>query len=113
MQRSQGTRRGAFALAGSTERPSAPYEGQAGVITRVLLITRDHPFKSHISRLTSDCAGNTLEIESVDRVSEAAQRLKKNVGIDAGQYLSGRWRRSGKLDSVRGYRRITRVRKRN
>jgi diguanylate cyclase (GGDEF)-like protein/PAS domain S-box-containing protein len=83
MQRSPGTRRGAFALAGSTGLPSAASEGQVQVSTRVLLITRDHKLKSHISRLTSDSGGNTLAIESVDRASEAAQRFRQNVGVDA------------------------------
>jgi len=83
MQRSQATRRGAIALAGSTEPPSAPSEGHAQLSTRVLLITRDHNLKRRISKLLSDFAGHTLAIESVERAAEAAERLKQNHGVDA------------------------------
>jgi diguanylate cyclase (GGDEF)-like protein/PAS domain S-box-containing protein len=83
MQRSQATRRGAIALAGSTELPSAQSEGHAQLSTRVLLITRDHNLKRRISKLLSDFAGHTLAIESVERAAEAAERLRQNHGVDA------------------------------
>jgi diguanylate cyclase (GGDEF)-like protein/PAS domain S-box-containing protein len=83
MQRSQATRRGAIALAGSTEPPSAPSEGHAQLSTRVLLITQDHNLKRRISKLLSDFAGHTLAVESVERAAEAAERLKQKHGVDA------------------------------
>jgi diguanylate cyclase (GGDEF)-like protein/PAS domain S-box-containing protein len=83
MQRSQATPRGAIALAGSTEPPSASSEGHAQLSTRVLLITRDHNLRRRISKLLSNSAGHTLAIESVERAAEAAERLRQNHGFDA------------------------------
>jgi diguanylate cyclase (GGDEF)-like protein/PAS domain S-box-containing protein len=83
MQRSQATPRGAIALAGSAEPPSASSEGHAQLNTRVLLITRDHYLRRRISKLLSDSAGHTLAIESVERAAEAAERLQQNHGFDA------------------------------
>jgi diguanylate cyclase (GGDEF)-like protein/PAS domain S-box-containing protein len=51
--------------------------------TLVLLITRDRNLKDRLTRSLSDFAGDTLTIESVDRVSDATQRLKQNDGVDA------------------------------
>jgi diguanylate cyclase (GGDEF)-like protein/PAS domain S-box-containing protein len=51
--------------------------------TRVLLITRDRNLTNRLTKSLSDFAGDALTIESVDRVSEATQRLKQNDGVDA------------------------------
>jgi PAS domain-containing protein len=46
--------------------------------TRVLLITRDSPLKDRLTQALSDVDGDALTIESVDRVSDATQRLRKH-----------------------------------
>jgi diguanylate cyclase (GGDEF)-like protein/PAS domain S-box-containing protein len=51
--------------------------------TLVLLITRDRKLMNRLTETLSDFAGDALTIESVDRVSEATQRLKQNDDIDA------------------------------
>ena len=51
--------------------------------TLVLLITRDRNLTNRLTKSLSDFAGGALTIESVDRVSEATQRIKKNDGVDA------------------------------
>jgi len=51
--------------------------------THVLLITRDRHLKDRLTKSLSDFAGETLTIESVDRVSDATQRLKQNDGVHA------------------------------
>src|ERR1700677_1948680 len=82
MHRSQRTRYEAGASANSTPPPSASSEGSDRLSTLVLLITSD---RNLVDRLTQSlsAAGNNLAIESVDRVSDATQRLKQNDGIDA------------------------------
>jgi diguanylate cyclase (GGDEF)-like protein/PAS domain S-box-containing protein len=51
--------------------------------TLVLLITRDRNLTNRLTKSLSDFAGDALTIESVDRVSEATRRIKKNDGVDA------------------------------
>jgi diguanylate cyclase (GGDEF)-like protein/PAS domain S-box-containing protein len=51
--------------------------------TLVLLITCDWNLTNRLTKSLSDFAGDALTIESVDRVSEATQRLKQNDRIDA------------------------------
>jgi diguanylate cyclase (GGDEF)-like protein/PAS domain S-box-containing protein len=51
--------------------------------TLVLLITRDRNLTNLLTKSLSDFAGGALTIESVDRVSEATQRIRQNDGIDA------------------------------
>ena len=51
--------------------------------TLVLLITRDRNLTNRLTKSLSDFAGDALTIESVDRVSEATQRIKQNDGVDA------------------------------
>jgi diguanylate cyclase (GGDEF)-like protein/PAS domain S-box-containing protein len=49
----------------------------------VLLITRDRNLTNRLINLLSDFAGDALTIESVDRVSEASQRMRQNDGVGA------------------------------
>jgi diguanylate cyclase (GGDEF)-like protein/PAS domain S-box-containing protein len=51
--------------------------------TLVLLITCDRNLTNRLTRSLADVAGDALTIESVDRVSEATQRLKQNEDVDA------------------------------
>jgi diguanylate cyclase (GGDEF)-like protein/PAS domain S-box-containing protein len=51
--------------------------------TLVLLITRDLNLTDRLTKSLSAFAGDTLSIESVDRVSDATQRLKQNNGVHA------------------------------
>jgi two-component system cell cycle sensor histidine kinase/response regulator CckA len=51
--------------------------------TLVLLITRDRNLTDRITKSLSDFVGDALTIESVERVSEATQRIKRNDGVDA------------------------------
>jgi diguanylate cyclase (GGDEF)-like protein/PAS domain S-box-containing protein len=51
--------------------------------TLVLLITRDRNLTDRLTKSSSDFAGDALTIESVERVSEATQRVKRNDGVDA------------------------------
>jgi len=51
--------------------------------TLVLLITHDLNLTDRLTSSLSGFAADTLTIESVDRVSEATQRLKQNDGVDA------------------------------
>jgi diguanylate cyclase (GGDEF)-like protein/PAS domain S-box-containing protein len=51
--------------------------------TLVLLITRDRELTNRLTNSLSDFAGDALTIESVDRVSEATQRIKQNSGVNA------------------------------
>jgi PAS domain-containing protein len=60
------TRHGTGITFGPTNHSSAASETRARMSTRVLLITRDSPLKDR------------LTIESVDRVSDATQRLRKH-----------------------------------
>jgi diguanylate cyclase (GGDEF)-like protein/PAS domain S-box-containing protein len=83
MQRTQGTRRRALAFVGPTEPPSAPSQMPAQSSTHVLLVTGDPSLKRRISKMLSEFAGNTLEIESIDLASEAAERLRQTNKVDA------------------------------
>jgi diguanylate cyclase (GGDEF)-like protein/PAS domain S-box-containing protein len=51
--------------------------------TLVLLVTRDRNLTNRLTKSLSDFAAGALTIESVDRVSEATQRIKQNDGVDA------------------------------
>jgi len=51
--------------------------------TLVLLITRDRNLTNRLAKSLSDFTGGALTIESVDRVSEATQRIKQKDGVDA------------------------------
>jgi diguanylate cyclase (GGDEF)-like protein/PAS domain S-box-containing protein len=51
--------------------------------TLVLLITCDRNLTNRLTRSLADVAGDAFTIESVDRVSEATQRLKQNEDVDA------------------------------
>jgi DNA-binding response OmpR family regulator len=51
--------------------------------TRVLLMTRDRNLTNRLTKSLSDFAGDALTIESVDRVSEATQRIEQNDGVGA------------------------------
>jgi diguanylate cyclase (GGDEF)-like protein/PAS domain S-box-containing protein len=72
----------AGANTGPTKQPSAPSESRVRTSTLVLVITRDRNLTDRLARSLSDFAGNTLAIESVDRISEATRRLKQS-GVDA------------------------------
>src|SRR6202046_4329586 len=83
MHRSQRTHNGAGATAGPTKHRSASPESRVRASTLVLLITRDLNLTEHLTKSLSAFTGDTLSIESVDRVSDATQRLKQNDGVDA------------------------------
>jgi diguanylate cyclase (GGDEF)-like protein/PAS domain S-box-containing protein len=84
MHRSPRTRNGAGATADPTNRTSASSsESRVRMNTLVLLISRDRNLKDRLTQSLAAAAGDTLTIESVDRVSEATQRLKQNDGVDA------------------------------
>jgi diguanylate cyclase (GGDEF)-like protein/PAS domain S-box-containing protein len=83
MHRSQRTHNGAGAIAGPTKHRSATSESRVRMSTLVLLITRDLNLKDRLTKSLSAFAVDTLSIESVDRVSDATQRLKQNNGVDA------------------------------
>jgi diguanylate cyclase (GGDEF)-like protein/PAS domain S-box-containing protein len=51
--------------------------------TLVLLITRDRNLTNRLTKSLSDFAGDALTIESVERVSEATQRMRGSDGVDA------------------------------
>lgn len=51
--------------------------------TLVLLISRDRNLTDRLIKSLSDLAEDSLTIESVERVSEATQRIKQNDGVDA------------------------------
>jgi hypothetical protein len=76
MRRSQRTRYEAGALAGPTSPPSASSEGRFQRSAPVLLITRDQSLTDRLAQSLSEFAGDTSTIETVDRVSDATQRLK-------------------------------------
>jgi diguanylate cyclase (GGDEF)-like protein/PAS domain S-box-containing protein len=83
MRRSQRTRYEAGALTGPTNPPSASSEGRVQRSPLVLLITRDQSLTDRLAQSLSEFAGDTPTIETVDRVSDATQRLKQNDGVDA------------------------------
>jgi diguanylate cyclase (GGDEF)-like protein/PAS domain S-box-containing protein len=83
MHRSQRTRHEAGALAAPTNPLSASSEGRVRRSTLVLLITRDQSLTDRLAQSLSEFAGDTLTIETVDRVSDATRRLKQNDGVDA------------------------------
>src|SRR3984957_20436318 len=51
--------------------------------TLVLLISRDRNLTNPLIKSLSDLTEDSLTIESVERVSEATQRIKQNDGVDA------------------------------
>jgi diguanylate cyclase (GGDEF)-like protein/PAS domain S-box-containing protein len=83
MHRSQRTRNGAGATADPTKHPLASSESRVLTSTLVLLITRDKDMKDRLTQSLSDFAGDTLTIESVDRVADATQRLKQSDDVHA------------------------------
>src|SRR5580704_13453082 len=83
MHRPQRTHHGAGATAGRTNQLPASSESRARMSTLVLLITRDLDLTNRLTKTLSAFAGDTLTIESVDRVSDATQRLKQSDGVRA------------------------------
>ena len=89
MHLSQRTRqKGAGVQADPTKHPSASSQSHVRMSTLVLFITRDRNLTDRLTKSLSDFAGDALTIESitiesVERVSEATQRMKQNAGVDA------------------------------
>lgn len=83
MHRSLRSRHVATVIADPTDDPTVPNAGRARISTPVLLITRDRKLTDRLSRSLADFAGDTLTIESVDRLSDATQRLQQGDGVDA------------------------------
>jgi diguanylate cyclase (GGDEF)-like protein/PAS domain S-box-containing protein len=83
MHRPQQSRHGTLVVASPTTHPSAPSDSRRRTSTPVLLITRDRNLTDRLTHSLSDVVGDTLTIESVERVSDATQRLKQGDGVDA------------------------------